>query len=561
MKKISLWAVCFLLLTISMQVAAQAAAACSPQVLLAFARSGSACFGIERGQACYGNGAASTTFQDAVEGAEFIKAGDTIPLDQVGSIGVSPSGGDVSVVNMLVQASLSDKEEHSVVFLLFGSASVQNHVDYLPEIAATAKGTLNIRQTPETDGDIITQLALNKGVIANGKSPDGQWLRVHVPDSEAFGWVSRDVVSAQGNLDDLTIVGVESPIYNPFQVMTVSTEDAGLCDGNIPGGLLIQTPNVEDQVQMYINSVDVRLAGTAYLDTLQAGYLTFTLLDGSADIESGGQDNFVPAGSRTLIPIDAEFGQVNGSPSPAEPYDFDKLTGLPVNNLPGRVKIAESLTADQIVTLIAEHNAAVEAAANVPPPETIERCKRLTLGTTTTWAGPAEFYEAINEIAAGRPVNPVLQITDADGQVWWQLQNSNWIQANAVRQSGECNEIPVTDFVPRQEYNTISMERCETQNGPLRVGQVVTIQFTPPAFENYYDANLAVRVDPGEISIDERYQYVWASAPISIGTGGTEQERYVRVFSTTWTATGGAHRIISERLSYILTCDITVPFG
>jgi hypothetical protein len=119
----------------------------------------------------------------------------------------------------------------------------------------------------------------------------------------------------------------------------------------------------------------------------------------------------------------------------------------------------------------------------------------------------------------------------------------------------------VTDFVPRQEYNTISLERCETQNGPLRVGQLVTIEFTPPAFENYYDANLALRVDPGEITIDERYQYVRASDPISIGTIGTGQERYLRVFSTTWTATGGAHRIISERLSYILSCDITVPFG
>ncbi|MBZ0286399.1 MAG: hypothetical protein K8I30_02205, partial [Anaerolineae bacterium] len=400
-----------------------------------------------------------------------------------------------------------------------------------------------------------------KGVIANGRTADGAWLRVQVPDSEEYGWASREVVAAQGNLDELVVVGIETPIYNPFQVMTVSTEDAGLCDGSVPGGLLIQSPNVEDQVQMYINSVDVRLSGTAYLDTLTADYLTVTLLDGSADIRAGGEDRFVPAGSRALIPIDPEFGQVDGAPSPAEPYDINRLTGLPINNLPGRLTIAEALTTEQIAALTAEHMAAVEAAANVEPVETVERCKRVTVGTATLWAGPAEFYEAINEIAAGRPIYPVLQIADADGAVWWQLQNSNWIQANAVRQSGECDEIPVTDFVPRQQYNTISMERCETQNGPLRVGQVVTIQFTPPAFENYYDARLAVRVDPGQFTIDERYQYVQASDPISIGTAGTEQERYVRVFSTTWTATGGAHRIISERLSYILSCDITVPFG
>ena len=95
----------------------------------------------------------------------------------------------------------------------------------------------------------------------------------------------------------------------------------------------------------------------------------------------------------------------------------------------------------------------------------------------------------------------------------------------------------------------------------MRVGQEVTIKFTPPAFENYYDASIALRVDPGQISIDERYKHVEASKPISIGTAGTDQERYVRIFSTRWQATGGAHEIISERLSYILTCNITVPFG
>ena len=561
MKKYPLWAVCFLLLGISLRVAAQATAICSPKVLLAFARSGSACFSLERNNACYGNGEANVVFQGEALTSGFAQAGDTIRLDQVGSLTVSPVEGDVSVANLLVQASLSDTEARSVVFLLFGSATVQNHVDYLPEIPVTATGKLNIRATPEADGEIIRQLALNKGVIANGRTFDGAWLRVTIPDTEQLGWVGREVVAPAGNLDSLAVVDVETPVYNPFQVMTVATQDAGLCDGSIPGGLLIQTPNVEDSVQMFINSVDVHLAGTAYLDTLTAGYLTITLLDGSAEVVAGGETRFVPAGSRTLIPIDPEFGQVNGLPSMAEPYELDKLTGLPINNLPGRLTIADPLTTAQIETLLAEHLAVQAAAANAATPEPVDVCKRVTVGTSTLWAGPADFYEAINEIAAGQPVSPVLQITDADGAVWWQLRNSNWIHAGDVRQSGECGDIPVTDFVPRQEYNTISLERCETQNGPLRVGQVVTIEFTPPAFENYYDANLAVRVDPGEITVDERYQYVRASDPISIGTIGTGQERYLRVFSTTWTATGGAHRIISERLSYILSCDITVPFG
>lgn len=560
MKKYPFWVISFLLFGAFGSVAAQAVAACSSDVLLALARSGSACFSLERDQACYGNGAASVVFQDEAAGENFVQAGDTIALDQVASIAVNSTESDVSVANLLVQASLSDTEAHSVVFLLFGSATIQNHVHYLPEIPVMATGTLNIRSTPDADGDIITQLALNKGVVANGRTTDSQWLRVYIPDSEQLGWASREVVSTQENLDTLAVVDLETPIYNPFQVMTVQTSDAGLCGGTVPGGLLIQTPNVEQPVQMYINSVDVRLAGTAYLDTLTSGYLTVTVLDGEADIASGGESRFVPAGSRTLIPIDTEFGQVNGIASASEPYQLDKLVGLPINNLPGRLTIAEPLTVAQIETLLTER-LAEQAAAVVVTSQPIETCKRMTVGTSTLWAGPADFYEAINEIRAGQLVYPVLQITDADGVVWWQLQNSNWIRSGDVTQSGECDDIPLTDFVPRQDYNTISLESCETQNGPLRVGQVVTIQFTPPAFENYYDARIAVRVDPGQITIDERYQHVSPSDPISIGTAGTDQERYVRIFSTTWTATGGAHRIIGERLSYILTCDITVPFG
>lgn len=560
MKKYPFGVVYFLILSISWSAATEVAAICSSDVLLAFARSGSACFNLERNQACYGNGAASTVFQDESLEAKFVQAGDTISLEQIGSISVNSSSGDVSVANLLVQASLSDTEAHSVVFLLFGTATIQNHVHYLPQIPVMATGTLNIRNTPEADGEIITQLALNKGVVANGRINNSEWLRVYIPDSEQVGWASREVVSAQENLDALAIVDVETPIYNPFQVMTVQTADAGLCDGSVQGGLLIQTPNAEHPVQMFINSIDIRLAGTAYLDTLTSGHLTITLLDGEADLLTGGESRFAPAGSRVRIPIDTEFGQVNGTPLEAEPYQLDKLEGLPINNLPGRLTIAAPLTTAQIETLLSER-LAEQAATIIITPEPIETCKRVTIGTSTLWAGPAEFYEAINEIRAGQPVYPVLQITDADGTIWWQLQNSNWIRSTDVSQSGDCDEIPLTDFVPRQQYNTLSLESCETQNGPLRVGQLLTIQFTPPAFENYYDARIAVQVDPGQITIDERYQYVSPSDPISIGTAGTEQERYVRVFSTSWTATGGVHRIIGERLSYILTCDITVPFG
>ncbi len=561
MKPRPFWYIFFVLFSISVKVAAQAAPVCPPAVLLDFARSSSTCFKLGRNQACYGNGSASITFQNAASTTPFTQPGAIVPLEQVRSITISPLDNRVSIASLAVQASLNDSEARSAAFLLFGDGSIENRVDYTPEISVKAKGTLNIRATPAVNGEIIKQLALNKGLIANGRTADRKWLRVHVPDSQRFGWVASEIVSSQQNLDTLSVVDASTPIYKPFEVMRLTTRDAALCDGSVRGGLLIQTPNVEQFVSMNINGVQVSLAGTAYLHTVDSGYLTINLLDGEADISRNNETHFVPAGARIRIPIDINSSEVNGESSTAEPYDNDSLIGLPLNNLPNRVKLANALTSEQITALLTKRQSEQATAATIATTEPPQACRYITAGTTTLWAGPGEFYEAINEIPAATRVFPVLRITDADGIVWWQLNNSNWLRARAVTQRGECADIPLTDFVPSPPYNTLSLETCQTQNGPLRVGQKVTIKFTPPAFENYYDASIALRVDPGQISIDERYKYVNASKPTSIGTAGTDQERYVRVFTTNWTATGGSHRIIGERLSYILTCNITVPFG
>ncbi len=561
MKRHLFWYVLVTLFSISFKVAAQAAPICPAPVLLAFSRSGSACFYLERNQACYGNGSANATFQNSDSDDAFAKAGDIVPLNSVRTISTLPIDKGVSIINLLLQASLNDTEAHSMAFLMFGDVSITNLVDNLPEISVTAKGTLNIRATPESDGDIITQLALNKGLIANGRTADKKWLRVHVPDSQALGWVAVEIVSAQQSVDVLTTVDPSTPVFHPFQVMTLKSGDAALCDGNVAGGLLMQTPNVEQSVNLNMNGVDIQLAGTAYLNTFDSNYLTINVLDGSIQISDKDKAYFVPAGARVRVPIDADTGLVNGAFTNAEPYINDELLGLPLNNLPNRVKLIDALNPDQITALQTAHQNEQEAAANVTTPQPSPSCRYVTTGTATLWAGPGEFYEAINEIRADVWVYPILQITDANGQLWWQLSNSNWIHANSVRTIGDCPDIPVTDNVPPQPYNTLSLETCKSLNGPLRVGQEVTIQFTPPAFENYYDASIALNVDPGRISVDERRKQVNASKPITIGTAGTEQERYVRVFSTLWTATGGSHQIIGKRLSYILTCDITVPFG
>ncbi len=554
------WFIAFALFSISVKVVAQNVPICPAPVLLALSRAGSACFALERNQACYGNGSAGAMFQTSLD-EPFAKAGDIVPLNAMRSIQTLPVDKGVSVVQLLVQASLSDTEAHSMALFMFGDVSITNLVDDLPEVSVTAKGTLNIRSLPEANSEIVTQLAVNRGLIANGRTSDQKWLRVHIPDSQALGWVAVESVSAKQSFDMLSVVDRTSPVKRPFQVMVLKTGNAALCDGTVVGGLLLQTPNVTQSVSLTFNGVDLHVSGTSYLETIDSGFLTINVVDGNVEIADRDQTvTFVPAGARLRVPIDSENVFSNGVVK-VEPYVNSELVGLPLNNLPNRVKVIGALTGEQIASAQSDHQNQSEAASNAATPQPPPSCRYVTTGTVTLWAGPGEFYEAINEIRADARVYPVLQLADANGQVWWQLSNSNWIHANAVRKIGDCPEIPTTDVVPLQPYNTLSLETCKSLNGPLRVGQEVTIQFTPPAFENYYDASIALKVDPGRITIDERYQSVNASKPITIGTAGTEQERYVRMFATQWTATGGSHQIIGKRLSYILTCDITIPFG
>ncbi len=154
----------------------------------------------------------------------------------------------------------------------------------------------------------------------------------------------------------------------------------------------------------------------------------------------------------------------------------------------------------------------------------------------------------------------MLQTTDPDGKVWWQLDNNNWIEGDLVIQSGICDDIPVTANAPAPDYNELSLETCETSNGPLRAGQEVEIHFLPPAFDSLEDAQNAPNVDPGSITIGTQYFYTYASQPIYIGKVG-DTKRYVVEFETDWIATPGTFRIVGDRLHYTPICTVTVPVG
>ncbi|MEM6530886.1 MAG: hypothetical protein AAF653_21495, partial [Chloroflexota bacterium] len=237
---------------------AQDPAVCPPNALLSYVRAGAVCQQTERDEICFGNGAVTAAFQ-GTEPLPFDTAGNLIPAALTENLTVATDNLDApnyAIAQMLLRADIIDTEGNSVTVLPFGNATVTNGVPPVLELPVIARGTLNIRDFPaEQQTNIIKQIFVRESVLAHGRTEDGEWLRVTLPGTLERGWVATDVGTVEGNPLELPVVDGDTPFLRPFQVMTIATNSsAGLCgDGVADGGVLLQTPNPDDEVSLTIN--------------------------------------------------------------------------------------------------------------------------------------------------------------------------------------------------------------------------------------------------------------------------------------------------------------------
>ncbi|MBC7869627.1 MAG: hypothetical protein H7Y09_02205 [Chitinophagaceae bacterium] len=517
-----------------------AQAECPADVVLAHARAGGICTDTERGTLCYGNGSITPTLRQA--DSAFIQPGDRISAEAVESLTLNSSV-EWSIAALRLQTSIADLDQRSVFALLFGDVQIDNLVPFVPELLLIGRGSVNVRAAPIEGADILASITIRGELIANGRTEDGLWLRVIAPSDAAFGWILAEGITPQGDLNTLNIVTGDDAFYRPFQQMTLHTgvNDAP-CLGAPESGMVIQTPNTQDENVLIINDITLRLAGTAYVQRLEA--LSVTVLDGYALVD----EQYVPAGARFQVQVDSllEISAPLG-------YAPDESVALPINFLEYRVHVANPLTPDEITAQTIAFFAPPEIAA-----ETAPTCRYLTLSTVDLHSGPGSSYPITYTIAVGRRVYPLTLAIGDDGLVWWQVRGGNWLRPSRVDSRGTCAEIPVTGqrFIAESSTNTLSLETCLPQHGPLVAGQHVTIEFVPRAWATVADALDAPRRDWGRITIGDDYTHLTISDPIQIAT-----DRWVRVFSAEWVAEAGTFRIAGDRLAYQVICSITVPVG
>lgn len=530
---------CVLVLLTLAPVAAQAQqSSCPTPILVDIARAGSTCFGLEPGQACVGNGSVTALGFDG--GALMTQAGDRADVRNIQIVSSTSFEDELSIVTLSLEEGMS--------WIAFGDVTLNNLVMPIHELTAVATGSANIRVMPEGDAEIIARAGVNDGLRLNGRTQDSRWVRAAVPGGTAFGWVSVDVLNIQGNLQSLLVTAPDRPVLRPFMQIEVVTGERSACENSLPSGALLQSANNEQLVTIRMGSAEVQLRGTAFVISRGVGYPTVYMYYGYAIVDGGFGERFIPAGA-------VDLGNA------IIPFSASLMASLPLQLLPIPIALPDPITEADIARLIdAFYAARAETQATPAPQPTADPtiCSRATRREVTLYAGPGDFYEAINTMLAGVTVDPVLATLDPDGRMWWQLRNSNWLLAYDVGEVGICPDVPVTQTISAPRSNTLSLETCETTNGPLRAGQQVRIEFTPPAFDNRGEGRDAPIIDPGRISIGARTYRAQVTEMVQLGTVGID-DRYLRTFYIHWTAIPGTHRIVGDRLSYEPICTLVVP--
>ncbi|MCU0498061.1 MAG: SH3 domain-containing protein [Anaerolineae bacterium] len=532
------------------------AQACTPNLPQYIVRALRACRDLERNTACYGNGTVVPLLFEAAALAgdqPFEASGDQISIDALQAIttGQTPLTADSwGIATLTVQANLLEEQPRRVSQLwIMGDTRVTNLVPPLPEVRLTSDGTLNLRSAPQTDADILEQIPLRGSVLANGRTQDGRWLRVFVPRTDTLAWASVDVVTPNGDVNALAVVDVNTPFYRPYQIISLTTGRSDSPCADVPdSGLLLQTPNDFDEVMFIVNEAILRVTGTVFLQTeADPRALIVNVLNGLVTIEANAQSERVPAGARAIVPI-------GGASSAPEAYTLDDLEALPLDGLFFTFEIPAPLTPDEILAAL---NPVIVPTPTYTDPLTFRRCVRRANRVANLRGGPADFYEVIGEVREGDALTIVFQNRDASGSLWWQLRGSGWILADYVTSEGDCDDVPnTTATIANAGYNILNLERCQSDNGPIRAGQNVEMWFLDGSFETRAEAIESIRVAPGFIEVGTTSLYVYPSQPIRV----TEDRWYIR-YTAYWRAVPGTFDVEGRRRSYEVRCELTVPFG
>jgi hypothetical protein len=121
-----------------------------------------------------------------------------------------------------------------------------------------------------------------------------------------------------------------------------------ICEDVPQDGILIQSPDYEEPIELIINDVEISLGSTIYLQAEPDHAMWVYVLEGFAFVRVEDVTINVPEGAFVWIPIDGELHAI-GSPVEATAYDPQNVVSVPVTNLEEDIEIAEPATEEDIM--------------------------------------------------------------------------------------------------------------------------------------------------------------------------------------------------------------------
>ena len=195
---------------------------------------------------------------------------DNDPIPTIGQSFVeAKSPQEIININTSANYSLGLGETGVELFLL-GTASIENTVPaeaaFVPAepIPVIALNSANLRERPSADATVMSSVTTGTEVLADGLSPDGEWLRI-VHRNQPM-WIFRSLVQGE-NLSQLpAITGGNRSVMQEFTLRT----------GNTCGqDLLVINALPTEPARLIVNGADIAVQSTIALSSQERFYADF----------------------------------------------------------------------------------------------------------------------------------------------------------------------------------------------------------------------------------------------------------------------------------------------
>lgn len=391
-----------------------------------------------------GRDAVCTNVPEAISTFEEIVVDNltTAGIDSIDLPRFNPANGSYGAVVFRPRANMV---EGALTAVAFGDVNIENlgtsNVDFTGLEVEIGRDGAIVRAIPGLNGRRLGFLTWGDRAYIDGRTSDGQWLRIQFGDQT--GWIGSS--TPDGDIPTEVLLrlppdpATDTAVYGPMQAMRVEMAigNAG-CGDALESGILFQTPsNMQDDYALInINDGLIRFNGTILVRTDQPpdGVLNVEVLEG--DILLGESDIAFELGKRGqmrpdengdmtlvyLLPLDYAWVRVVSSPLNLLPRPIE-----PPFNTFGLLEEFEPGTGFLTSMLVSEPCRVVWTVS-----------VNLRAGPGTNYPVQAGVLENFAAFADARAMD------DQDG-MWWRLADGVWVAAENTVWGGNCATLPFVE--------------------------------------------------------------------------------------------------------------------